>query len=76
MLLCVCVCVCVCMLNGIRVFETPWTVAQQGPLPTEFSRKEHWIRLPFPTPGALPDRGIKPCITWHLSHWQAGSFPL
>ena len=25
-----------------------------------FSRTEHWIGLPFPSPGDLPDRGIEP----------------
>ena len=26
----------------------------------EFSRQEYWSRLPFPTPGDLPDPGIEP----------------
>jgi len=26
----------------------------------EFSRKEYWSRCPFPSPGDLPDSGIKP----------------
>ena len=30
---------------------TPWTVACQAPLSMEFSRQEHWSRLPFPSPG-------------------------
>ena len=25
-----------------------------------FSRQEYWSGLPFPSPGALPDPGIKP----------------
>ena len=25
-----------------------------------FSRQEHWSGLPFPTPGDIPDPGIKP----------------
>ena len=25
-----------------------------------FSRQEHWIGLPFPSPGDLPDPGIEP----------------
>ena len=25
-----------------------------------FSRQEHWIGLPFPSPGYFPDSGIKP----------------
>jgi len=26
----------------------------------EFSRQEYWNGLPFPSPGELPDPGIKP----------------
>ena len=26
----------------------------------EFSRQEYWSGLPFPSPGDLPDPGIKP----------------
>ena len=26
----------------------------------EFSRQDYWIRLPFPTPGDLPNTGIEP----------------
>ena len=26
----------------------------------EFSRQEHWSRLPFPSPGDLPNPGIEP----------------
>ena len=37
----------------------PWTVACHTPLSMELSRKEHWSRLPFPTPGNLPNPGIK-----------------
>ena len=33
---------------------TPWAVACQTPLSTEFSRQEYWNVLPFP-PGDLPD---------------------
>ena len=39
---------------------TPWPVAQQAPLSMEFSRQEYWSCLPFPSPGNLPDPGIKP----------------
>ena len=36
------------------------TVAHQAPLSMGFSRQEHWSGLPFPSPGDLPDPGIKP----------------
>ena len=39
---------------------TLWTVARQVPLSMEFSRQEYWTGLPFPSPGDLPDPGIKP----------------
>ena len=37
----------------------PWTVARQAPVSMEFSRQEHWSGLSFPTPGDLPNPGIK-----------------
>ena len=39
---------------------TPGTVTSQVPLSTGFSRPEYWRGLPFPSPGNLPDPGIKP----------------
>ena len=37
-----------------------WTVARQAPLSMGFSRQECWSGFPFPSPGDLPDPGIKP----------------
>ena len=42
------------------ILVTPWTVAHRAPLSVGFSRQEHWSGLPFPSPGDLPDPGIKP----------------
>ena len=39
---------------------TPQTVAHQVPLSMGFSRQEYWSRLPFPSPGDLPNSGIEP----------------
>ena len=39
---------------------TPWTVACQAPLSMGFFWQEYWSRLPFPSPGNLPNPGIKP----------------
>ena len=44
----------------IRLFVTPWTVAHQAPLSMGLCRQEFWSGLPFPSPGDLPDPGIKP----------------
>ena len=38
----------------------PWTVDCQAPLSMGFSRQKYWSGLPFPSPGHLPDPGIKP----------------
>ena len=46
-------------LSRVRLFETPWTVAYQAPPSMGFSRQEYWSGLPFPSPGDLPDPGIK-----------------
>ena len=51
---------------------TPWTVAHKAPLFSGFPRQEYWSGLPFPSPGDLPDPGIKsmsPAL-------QANSLPL
>ena len=37
-----------------------WTVVGQAPPFMGFSRQEYWSGLPFPSPGNLPDPGIKP----------------
>ena len=41
-------------------FVTPWTVAHQASLSLGFPRQEHWIGLPFLSPGDLPDPRIEP----------------
>ena len=48
-----------CGLSHVQLFATQWTVAHQAPLSMEFSRQEYWSGLPFPTPGDLPEPGIK-----------------
>ena len=41
---------------------TPQTVACQAPLSMGFPRQEFWSGLLFPSPGDLPDPGIKPTL--------------
>ena len=54
----------VCMyahsLSHAQLFVTPWLIAHQVSLSMEFSKQEYWSGLPFPTPGNLPNPGIKP----------------
>ena len=53
-------------LSRVRLFETPWTVAYQAPPSMGFSRQEYWSGVPFPSPGDLPDPGIRPgCPALH-----------
>ena len=49
-----------CVLNHVRLFATPWTVARQAPLSTEFPRQEYWNGLLFPTPGNFPNSRTEP----------------
>ena len=55
--------------SHVCLFVTPWTVAHQGPPSMGFFRQEYWSGLPFPSPGNLPDPGIKP----RSSTLQAGA---
>ena len=58
-------------LSPVWLSATPWTVAHPVPLSMGFSRQEYWSGLPVPSPGDLPDPGMKPrCPTW-----QADSLP-
>ena len=43
------------LLSRVQLF-----VAHQAPPSMGFSRQEYWSGLPFPSPGDLPDPGIKP----------------
>ena len=59
-----------CMFSRFRcvhLFETLWTSAHQAPLSMGFSRQEYWSRLPCPSPGDLPDPGIKPASFMSLA---------
>ena len=46
--------------SHVRLFAIPQTVVYQASLSMGFSRQEYWRGLPFPSPGDLPDPGIKP----------------
>ena len=51
-------------LEGISVLSrfscVQLFVTCQAPLSMGFSRQEYWSRLPFLSPGDLPDPGIEP----------------
>ena len=48
------------MLSCVQLFATPRTVAHHASLSLGVSRQEYWGGFPFPSPGDLPDPGIKP----------------
>ena len=64
---------CVCMLSHVQAFVTPWTVAHQAPLSTEFSRQGYWrLGCHFLLHGIFPTQGSNP----QLLHWQEDFLPL
>ena len=63
------------LLQSCLSFCSPWTVALQTPLSMGFPKQEHWNAFPCPSPGDLPNPGIKlrsPALqadSLLLSHW-------
>ena len=54
---------------------TSWTVACQAPLSMGFPKQEYWSGLPFPSPGDLPDSGIKSRSPALQAVFQVDSLP-
>ena len=46
-------------VSSIIIFATLQTVPRQAPLSMAFSRQGCWSGLPCPSPGDLPDPGVK-----------------
>ena len=54
---------------GVANSLTPWTVANQAPLPMGFSRQEYWCGLPPPPPGDLPTLELEhQSPTWQVDN--------
>ena len=47
-------------LSQVRLFVTPWTVAHQAYLSTEFASQAYRSGLPFPTPADVLNPRIEP----------------
>ena len=58
--------------NRVQLFAILCTVACQASLSMGFSRQECWSGLQCPSPGDLPDPGIKPAS--FMSSALAGGF--
>ena len=63
---------CVCA-QSCPTLCNPMDLVCLAPLSMGLSKQEYWGGLPFPTPGDLPDPGIKLLC---LLHWQADSLSL
>ncbi|KAB0373717.1 hypothetical protein FD755_013973 [Muntiacus reevesi] len=50
--------------GAITDLYTPFKIPYHVPPPMGFTRQEYWSGLPFPSPGDLPDPGIKPSTTY------------
>ena len=46
--------------QSCQILCDPMDCSHQAPLFMGFSRQEYWSVLPFPSPGDLPEPGIKP----------------
>ena len=68
---------CAQSLSHVRLFATPWTVAQKPSQSMGFFRQEYWRGLPCPPPGIFPTQGSNPgfphCrrILYHLSNQRS-----
>ena len=68
---------CVQLLCRVWLFLQPFlqrTEAHQAPLFMGLPRQEYWTRLPFPSPGNLPNPGIKP-MPLTLAGWFFTTVP-
>ena len=50
----------VLVISCVQLLANLWTVAHKSPLSMGSYRQEYWSGLPFPSPGNLPNPGIKP----------------
>ena len=48
------------LLSTVQLFATPMDCCPPGSSLHGFSRQEYWSRLPSPSPGDLPNPGVKP----------------
>ena len=70
-----CMCAKLLQLQLHSTLCNPMDCSPQAPLSLGFSRQEYWGRLPCPSPGDLPDPGIKR-VSPLAPALQADSLPL
>ena len=64
-----------CVLSCIQLFEVPWTVAHEAPLPGNFLDKNTGVGCHFLLQGIFPTQGWNLHFL-HLLHWQMDCLPL
>ena len=65
------------LFSHVQHCATPWAIARQALLSLGFSRQEYWSKLSFPSPGDLPNPGIKPAApAWSGRFFTTESPPL
>ena len=47
------------LLSRVQLFMTPGTIAYKVPPSMGFSKQKYWSGLPCPSPGDLPDPGVR-----------------
>ena len=52
-------CTCTQWINHVQLCDPVNCIASQAPLSMGFPKQECWSGLPLPSPGDLPDPGIK-----------------
>ena len=55
-----CVCICYLVAKSCPTLCDPMDCSLPGTSIHGFPKQEYWNGLPFPSPGDLPDPGIKP----------------
>ena len=63
------------LLQSCLTLCDPMGCSSPGSSVHGISRQEYWSVLPFPSPGDLPNPGVK-SVSLTLLHWQAGSLTL
>ena len=66
---------CAKLLQSCLIFCDPMDSSLPGSSVHGIFQQEYWNGLPCPSPGDLPNSGIKP-VSLCLLHWQPGSLPL
>ena len=60
--------VCAQSFSHVQLFEAPWAVAHQAPLPMTFPRQEYWSGVSFPPPGGSSPPRDQTNVSYYSTH--------